>query len=398
MRGYLLRAAGLATIVAAVLFATVIAAPLMRDPAISDAAPRRTTASTAAEPAAAATGPVERFTVIASGDVLIHSAVYERARANGQAAGRAYDFRPMFRPIRSIVSKADLAICHMEVPMGAPGGLSSYPVFNAPRQVAAGVRHAGYDTCSTASNHSYDKGTPGIHSTIDSLHARNLRHEGTAKTRRKGNRAAIYRVKGVKVGHVSFTYGLNGFTLPQGQRWLANVIDAERIIKQARGARRRGARFVIASLHWGNEYQRSPSSYQTALARRLMRSRSIDVILGHHAHVVQGITKVRTRFVAYGMGNSLSAQYSPVDTQDGVLVKLIVEKIDGRWRVARIRYTPTWVERNTYRILPAARVHNQPGTSEALRSVLRASFSRTVAAIRSLGRQKNVRPSEWPKT
>ncbi|MEA2449843.1 MAG: hypothetical protein QOG63_1775, partial [Thermoleophilaceae bacterium] len=46
-----------------------------------------------------AAGPAQRtrLTVAATGDFLIHSPVYDRARAYGH--GRRYDFRPMFRVI-----------------------------------------------------------------------------------------------------------------------------------------------------------------------------------------------------------------------------------------------------------------------------------------------------------
>jgi poly-gamma-glutamate capsule biosynthesis protein CapA/YwtB (metallophosphatase superfamily) len=376
--------------------ALVVAIPAVWISSGTDETRQTGSASSRSLAVAAETTP-ERFTVVASGDVLIHSGVYERAREYGRVSGKAFDFRPMFKKVRPIVSKGDLAICHLEVPLGAPGSLSSYPVFNAPQQVARGIRYAGFDTCSTASNHSYDKGTPGIYSTIDNLHDRRVRHEGTARTRRSGRRAAMYNVGGVKVGHVSFTYGLNGFKLPEGKSWLANVINADKIIRQARGARRRGAKFVIASLHWGNEYQRAPSSFQSDLARRLVKSGSVDVILGHHAHEVQGITTVRRKFVVYGMGNFISAQYSPVDTQDGLIVKLVVEKVDRRWKVARIRFTPTWVQRGTYKILPVASTYNQPGTSNYLKSILKASWWRTLSAVRSLGRDERVKPSSRPR-
>ena len=380
----------------AVLFAAASVVVALRDPTPAPAGPALDPGGGAVSTTAAAE-TTDRFTIIASGDVLIHSAVWERAQVNGQASGKAFDFKPMFAKIRPLVKAADLGICHMEVPLGAPAPYSSYPVFNAPPPVASGVRSAGYDTCSTASNHSYDKGTPGVTSTIDNLHRRGLLHEGTAKRRRGGRRAAIYDVKGVKVAHLSFTYGLNGFRLPEGQSWLVNVIDADEILRQARNARKAGADFVVLSLHWGNEYQRIPSTFQTELAKRLTNAGPIDVILGHHAHVVQGIRPVNHRFVVYGMGNSISAQHTPVDTQDGLLVKLVVENVRGRWRVTRIRYTPTWVERGTYRILPVARMLNDPATSDALRPTLRASWSRTLDAVRSLGRFRRVKPSEWPK-
>ena len=71
------------------------------------------------------------FTVAAAGDILIHSAVWQSAQE--YAGGDGYDFRPMFEPIKARVSGADLAICHMEVPLSSDNtGISSYPSFRAP--------------------------------------------------------------------------------------------------------------------------------------------------------------------------------------------------------------------------------------------------------------------------
>ena len=338
------------------------------------------------------------FTILGGGDILIHGPVADRARVNGQRSGRAYDFRPMFAPIKGIVSQADLAICHLEVPLSRDNSnITSYPSFNAPRQVAGGIRYTGFDACSTASNHALDKGESGVHSTLSVLDDFGRRHEGTARTAQGGRRPAIYEVNGVKVGHVSFTYGLNGYSIPDGKWWLVNVIKPDRIIKQARWARDHGAEFVVASLHFGVEYHRAPTSYQQDVARRVLSSPAVDAVLGHHAHVVQGITKVRKKFIAFGMGNQLSNQSEPADTQDGVMVKLVVEEREpGRFVVDRVRYTPTWVERGPYRILPVAKTLRAKWPSESLRQALRASWSRTVSAVRSLGRRDKVRPSSYP--
>jgi poly-gamma-glutamate synthesis protein (capsule biosynthesis protein) len=196
---------------------------------------------------------------------------------------------------------------------------------------------------------------------------------------------------------VSFTYGLNGFRIPDNKWWLVNVIEAERIIKQAKNARDRGAEFVIVSLHWGEEYRTAPTDFQRDLARRVLGSPAIDAVIGHHAHVVQPITTVRQRFVVYGMGNHVSAQYSPVNTQDGLMVKLLVEERDtGRFVVDGIRVTPTYVERGTYRILPVARTLRAKWPSESLRATLRASWDRTMSAVHSLGRDPRVKPSSYP--
>ena len=93
------------------------------------------TTSRPEEPSGRAARATSRgFTLIASGDVLTHGAVLERARAYGRRRNQPYDFRPMFASIRPIVSRADLAVCHLEVPLSRNGqDISSWPAFNAPR-------------------------------------------------------------------------------------------------------------------------------------------------------------------------------------------------------------------------------------------------------------------------
>jgi hypothetical protein len=105
--------------------------------------------------------------LIASGDVLPHGPVLQQVRTYGRRVGRPYDFRPMFADLRPLVAGADLAVCHLEVPLSPSGQhISSWPAFNAPPQLAKALRWAGYDACSTASNHSMDQGPQGVAGTL----------------------------------------------------------------------------------------------------------------------------------------------------------------------------------------------------------------------------------------
>jgi poly-gamma-glutamate synthesis protein (capsule biosynthesis protein) len=73
--------------------------------------------------------PSVQLVVEASGDLLIHAAVFDRARVLG--GGRHYDFAPMFAQIKPYIQGADLALCHVETPMtSAPA--TGYPTFNTP--------------------------------------------------------------------------------------------------------------------------------------------------------------------------------------------------------------------------------------------------------------------------
>jgi poly-gamma-glutamate capsule biosynthesis protein CapA/YwtB (metallophosphatase superfamily) len=336
-------------------------------------------------PATPAAQVAPGFTLLASGDVLPHTQVVARAMADASGSGQRYDFRPMLSAVRPIVSGADLAVCHIETPLSVTGrDLSGYPVFNGPPQVATALRDAGYDACSTASNHSMDMGAGGITGTLRVLDAAGLRHAGIARGPAEAG-PTLLTVKGVRVALLSYAYGLNGGRKPPaGQSWRVNLIDPERILADARAARRAGSRFTVVFLHWGHEYQTAPTASQLALARRLLADPSIDLILGHHVHVVQPARRIEGKWVVFGMGNLLSAQSSaccPASTQDGVLVQVRVVRQGDRYVVGDLRYTPTWVQHPNYRVLPVLQSLAGHRIDPATRAALTASLRRTTAAI-----------------
>lgn len=291
---------------------------------------------------------------IFSGDVLIHSPVWRKAAEYGQP----FDFAPMFAPVAPIISGADLALCHLEVPLSADNGnLSGYPAFNAPRQTADGLVSAGYDGCSTASNHSYDRGVRGISSTLSVLSDVGLGQAGMAASEDEANRATLYQVGEVTVAHLSATWWLNGLRLPADKPWLVQMLEPDELLAQAEAARGAGAEVVVISMHCCSEYQSVPTAYQRQVARQLLASPDVDLVVGHHAHVVQPVEEIDGEFIVYGLGNFLSAQRFKPETQDGVLVAVEFAPRQGRWVTREVSAYPTWVEGGTYRIL-AASDHN----------------------------------------
>ena len=328
-------------------------------------------------------GGPRQVTLIASGDVLPHGPVLRQAGAYGSRAGQPYDFRPMFAELRPVVAAADLAICHLEVPLSSDGrGVASWPSFNAPPQLAAALRWAGYDACSTASNHALDRGPAGVTATLGVLDRAGLRHAGTARSAAEAA-GAVVDVRGLRVGLLSYAYGLNG-GLPADQPWLVNLIDPDRILQDARAARQAGAQFVVVLLHWGQENQAAPTPSQRELARRLLAAPEVDLILGHHVHVVQPIERVGAKWVAYGMGNSLSNQTPACcapGSQDGVLVQVTIGRDRGTPRVRAVRYVPTWVEHPSFRVRPVLAALADPSLPAAARPALEASRDRTSRAV-----------------
>ena len=261
-----------------------------------------------------------RLTIGVSGDLLLHLPIVARARA--LAGGRGYDFEPMLRPIRHWVRRNSLSFCHVETPL-TPAAPTGYPLFNSPPAIARAIRATGFDACSTASNHSLDRGQAGINATRRALARFGVPHTGSFSSRRQQQRPLLLQARGVRVAFLAYTQMTNGIPLPHP--WSVNIARAGRILRDARRARRAGARIVIVNLHWGTEYRHAPDAFQRALARRLARSRAITAVVGQHVHVVQPIRRVGRLWVVYGEGNLLSSQTAaccPAASQDGMLVRL----------------------------------------------------------------------------
>ena len=245
--------------------------------------------------------------MLTTGDFLLHMPVQRKALAYG--GGSTYDFSPMLAQVAGEISAADLAICHMETPLSSDDtGLSGYPVFNSAKEIADAAAAAGYDTCSTGSNHSLDQGAKGVASTLDQLDRVGLGHAGTARSAGEAATPDRHDVAGVQVAHLDYTYGTNGIPVPAGQPWLVNLIDLDRILADAHAAKEAGAEIVVVELHWGLEYQSLPTPEQRLQAGVLADSPDIDLIIGQHVHVVQAAERHGAKYVIYGTGNLLSNQ------------------------------------------------------------------------------------------
>ncbi|GAA0394185.1 CapA family protein [Streptomyces luteireticuli] len=288
----------------------------------------------------------DTFSVIAGGDVLVHPPVTDQALADaGAAGGTEPDFRPILAGVKPAVSRADLAICHLETPL-APvhGPFAGYRRFNAPPQIAAALKDLGFHTCSTASNHTLDQGEAGVHRTLEELDATGIGHTGSARSAAEADRLNVIDVKGVPVAHLSYTYGFNDTALPDGRPWLANLYG-DRVLAEARRARAAGAEAVILSMHWGREYQSPPSPRQIRMAAELTAGPEIDLVIGHHTHVVQPFERVNGRWVAYGLGNLIARHRVPRgSTEEGAMAWFRFVREGGRWRVRSARCLPVLIE------------------------------------------------------
>ncbi len=334
-----------------------------------------------------------RFTVSTSGDILIHSPVWDDALAYGK--GTSYEFAPMFRSVRRYIQGVDLAICHVETPITTDPP-SGYPIFSAPADLAAGIRKAGWRACDTASNHSVDKGQTGIDQTGKLLSARKVRHTGSASSRAAARRPVVMKAGPARVGLVAYTDATNGIPLPSP--WSVNLLPAAdpartkaaRVARDVKRTLAAGADTVIVSMQWGDENSPKPNGSQRELARRIVAIDGVAAIAGQGPHVVQPIERIGGKFVVFSAGNLLSNQSAlaglPTETQDGLIALFRFVATGDGYEVKRVDYVPTMVELDGHTVLPAGSAgKTHPGMAGALAD----SWRRTVDVA---GRSKSIRP------
>lgn len=315
--------------------------------------------TSAAPPTTSAAPPApQRITVLATGDVLIHQDLELTAGARLPDGG--YDFSGVLAPVAPIVRAADVAICHLETPVAPPGGpFRGYPSFDVQPQIVPALAGAGFDVCSTASNHSLDAGFGGLVRTLDALDAAGIRHSGTYRSRAESVTPTILDVHGVRVAEVAGAYGLNGGGPRSAPPWsvdVEHVPDVSGLLAGAARARAAGAQIVVVSLHCCVEYQHQPSAAQVQAVRRLLASPDVDLVVGHHAHVVQPFEHVGSKWVAYGLGNFVAEMARQGDPYDEVAARFTVTRgPDGRFTVTKAEAIPLHVQVDPggVRVVPA---------------------------------------------
>lgn len=381
-------------VVAAPVLAPVLAVVLAAScgPA---AAPVSAPAPPGSSPDARKAPEVNEFTLVSTGDFISQPPLSEQAIEDGRRVGRPNgDFSRILGAIKPMVSSADVAICHMETPVAAPGDpWTGYPIFNAPLGLVETTAELGYDSCSTASNHVVDYGEAGLVRTLDALDRVGVKHAGSARNPQEAAAPTILDARGVKVGHLSYTFSFNGMPLPDGKPWASNLIDVPAVLAGARRAREAGADVVVVSMHWGTEYQNEADEGQKGLAAQLLASPDIDLIIGTHAHVVQPLERIGDKWVEYGMGNILVRfpDGSPEETQDAIATRFTFTRGAAGWRVSKVEVTPTWMEyRSPARVVDLTAELSGGGPGEERRATYQRARDRIVRWVTSRGAEVSI--------
>ncbi len=268
------------------------------------------TASQTVATETAETTPPSTLQLVMVGDVLLHTPVLE----SGRLDDGTYQYDHLFRHVKKQTEEADIAIVNQEVILGGIGlGLSGYPCFNGPFEVADALADSGFDVILHATNHALDKGEKGVRNCIAYWKDKypKIQVAGINESQEiQDNQIVIVERNEIKVAILNYTYGTNGISMPSSAPYLVNLLDKEKISVDVTKAKEM-ADFVVVCPHWGTEYQHEPDHNQKKWVA-YFADLGVDLVIGTHPHViepvewVEGTTGHKT-LVYYSLGNFVNA-------------------------------------------------------------------------------------------
>ncbi|PJZ24968.1 metallophosphatase [Leptospira hartskeerlii] len=252
--------------------------------------------------------------VLLGGDVMFNWGIRDTIKSKGELA-------PV-KGLKSVFESADLRVLNLETPVVSERSWDhgkAY-VFQAKASDLESMSFLGVDLVSLGNNHAMDHGPEGLEETLKFLGDRNIASIGAGKNLESAFRPWIWEGKDTNLRVYSATNVAEGRSHYAGQSPGVMPLDPELILKKfqvekfqlnsSRAPKKDkrskaispGKQFRILSLHWGVEYSPFPTIEQRKIAKTLADG-GLDIIVGHHPHIPQGIEKIGNTIVLYSLGN-----------------------------------------------------------------------------------------------
>ena len=220
------------------------------------------------------------ITISAAGDCTlgIDSRIHHTFDSYYTKSGNAY----FLKKVKPVFSKDDITIVNFEGTLTTSTNRANKAfTFKGPKKYVGILKKGSVEVVTLANNHSMDFGRKGL--------------ADTQKTLKKNKIAYCYnstiaykKVKGIKIAFIGFSQ-LEGTT-------------ASQVTKAIKKAKKKRAKIIITSFHWGIEREYYPNSKQKSLAHSAINA-GASLVLGHHPHVLQGIERYKGRYIVYSLGN-----------------------------------------------------------------------------------------------
>jgi len=241
--------------------------------------------------------------------------------------------------VHDILYDADVSFINLESPISDKGiEVGNLYSFRADPAMLAGIAYAGIDVVSFANNHVWDWGRDAFVDTIARLREQGIAPLGAGLTYTEAHTPYIVDTPQLSIAYLAYTNLLPASLLSENAEPAVAGIHIPTIQKDIIHAKDMGADIVVASFHWGDEYQTTHNAEQERIAKAVI-DMGADIVVGHHPHVPQEIEIYNGGVIAYSLGNFVFDQNFSKATSHGLLMRVNIDREGDITRVEKIDLT-----------------------------------------------------------
>ena len=272
------------------------------------------------------------------GDNLIHDTVYNDAL---QSDG-TYDFKKMYSNFKKDAQNSDISFINQETVLGGEDlGLSGYPTFNSPSEIAQNLEDTGFNLVNLATNHCLDQSEQGIINELNTFKQTKIVTNGVYDSQEAFDTIPTFKKKGITFSFLAYTYGTNGIEAPNSYN--VRYLDDTQIKTDVAKAKKISD-VVIVSAHWGDENTFEPNDLQTHYAQ-LFADCGVDVVIGTHPHTIQPVEWLagsggNKMLCVYSLGNFIGGMLT-TDNAIGGEIKFDFVKKEDAISIENVQWIPT---------------------------------------------------------
>lgn len=222
----------------------------------------------------------------------------------------------IFEEIGTFLGNADIVFGNLEGVLSDKGldnnKYDSIVMRGAPEAVL-GLRQAGFTILNVANNHMMQHGIEAFNDTCDLLRSNGIHPLGIKGSSEYSSCPVILPIKNKKIGFLGYALEHDRYSNNLGY-----AFGKRESILQDVCMLRQDVDLLVVSCHWGLELINRPSLHTISLAR-CMVDNGVDIILGHHPHVIQGIERYSDKLIVYSLGDFVFDLANPECNQSIIL-------------------------------------------------------------------------------
>ena len=235
--------------------------------------------------------------------------------------------------IIQICQESDIVIGNLESAItNTTDSIRGKCCLKATRKAADFFENRYIDVVTLANNHIFDYGLKGYQDTIKFLEQNDIKHLGAGENIREAQKPLIISKKGFNLGFLNYSIDCFRTKRADGDSYGYSPLEESNVFSQIEELRSQ-VDIIFVLYHWGYCEYVLPTPEQLSLGKKTIE-KGARFVIGHHSHVVQGVSKHEDGLLAYSLGNFIFSNYFfrgekvrlSQENQEGIILQITIDE------------------------------------------------------------------------